>query len=495
MQPLIVFLGIVYAACTLLLMGYGAATLLLVLLYLFHHARDRNAPAPPLPATWPTVLVQLPIYNEAHVIHRLIDAVAALDYPRDRLSVQVLDDSTDHTTGLVRAHVEKHRAAGLDITHIRRPDRSGFKAGALAYGLAHSAADLVAVFDADFLPAPGFLRQTVPALLANARTGVVQARWEHLNSTRSLLTRAQALSIDMHFTVEQYARSRAGLTLNFSGSAGIWRRACIEDAGGWRAVTLTEDLDLSYRAQLCDWRVALLPMVAVPAELPPQVAAYKRQQARWAKGSTQCLRLHGRAILRAGMNPLKKLMALAHLGQYLIHPLLLLLMLLAVPLTLTDVLQHTSLSLLGVLGLAPVVAFALSQRALYCHWAARLLVLPAIILLSAGVTLSNTLAVLAALAGRPNVFQRTPKFGAGRWVSSGYALLADKTVLGELALAAYAAVGAALAVIYDKPAALPIFVTYTLACGGMALLTLWDNIRVMRAPREDAGKPSSSRAV
>lgn len=490
-------LGIVYAACTILLVGYGAATLCLLLLYLFFRAKDRHTiAAPASPAKWPTVLVQLPIYNEAHVIHRLIDAIAALDYPRDRLSVQVLDDSTDHTTGLVRSHVEKLRAAGLDITHIRRPDRRGYKAGALAYGLAHSKAELVAVFDADFLPAPDFLSATVPALLAEPRVGVVQARWSHLNDDTNLLTRAQTLSIDMHFVVEQFARSRAGLTLNFSGSAGIWRRACIDDAGGWRAVTLTEDLDLSYRAQLRGWRVVLLAGVEAPAELPPQIAAYKRQQARWAKGSTQCLRLHGRAIFQAPVNPFKKLMALMHLGQYLIHPLLLVLMLLAVPLMLVDALQHVSLSVLGLLGLAPILAFVVSQRALHRDWPLRLLALPAVILLGAGVTLNNTLAVLAALSGRPNVFERTPKFGAGRWASSRYALLSGKVVLGELAVALYAAVGAVLALVHGKLAALPLFLTYALACGGMAALTLWDNLRVLRAPREDKGpQPDSSQMV
>ncbi len=319
--------------------------------------------------------------------------------------------------------------------------------------------------------------------MAAPRIGAVQARWGHLNADTNLLTRAQAMSIDMHFVVEQPTRDRAGLLLNFSGSAGVWRRACIEDAGGWRDVTLTEDLDLSYRAQLRGWRFAVLPGVEVPAELPPQVAAYKRQQARWAKGGTQCLRLHGPSILRAEMGRFKKVMALIHLGQRLSHPLLLVMMILTVPLMLDGMLEHLTLGVLGLLGFAPIIAFAISQCALYPRWPLHLLILPVLTVLGAGVTVNNTIAIISALRGRPNVFERTPKFGAAQWQESRYALLADKTVIGELALSLYAGLGVALAITHNKPATLPLFVTYALSCGGMALLTLLESRRVVRAPR------------
>ncbi len=483
LNGLVSLLGALYACCALLLVGYGASTLILLVLYMLRCARQGGPPAAPPPDVWPSVVVQLPIYNEAHVVERLIDGVARLDYPRDRLHVQVLDDSTDETTALIQACAAAHRAHGLNITHLRRPNREGYKAGALAYGLQHTGAEFVAIFDADFLPAPDTLRAMVPHLSASEKVGMVQARWGHLNADTNFLTRVQAFSIDMHFMVEQNARSHAGLMLNFSGSAGLWRRACIEDAGGWQDTTLTEDLDLSYRAQLAGWQCLLLPDVMVPSELPPQLVAYKRQQARWAKGSTQCLRLHGGRILRAQMSPLKKWMALMHLGQYLIQPLLLILVVLAVPLMLSDRLQYMLLSVLGLAGLVPIVAFALSQAALYPRWLPRFLTaLPVVVFLGAAMTLNNTIAVGAALLGRPNVFRRTPKFGLRQWQASGYALAADKTVLADLALVLYAGGGAALALAYGKMAALPLFLTYMLACGCMVIWTLWDSRRI----REDS---------
>lgn len=468
-----------YISCAVLLAIYGMSTVILVTLFLYHRP-DRPAPAPPPPDSWPSVVVQLPIYNEAHVIRRLLDSVAALDYPRDRLSIQVLDDSTDHTTALIQACVKRYRAAGLDIHHLRRPTREGYKAGALAYGLQHSQAEIAAVFDADFAPPPDFLRQTVPHLTADSRVGVVQARWGYLNDTDNLLTRAQTLSIDMYFMVEQGARSWAGLTLAFSGSAGIWRRACIDDAGGWQASTLTEDMDLSYRAQLRGWRLVFVPHVEVPSELPPQLAAYKRQQARWAKGTTQCLLALGPQLLRARLGFFRGAMGLVHLCQYLVHPLVLLLLLVTPPLILSGTLTKLHLSFLGVLSMAPLLAYALSQRALYPQWPRRLLVLPALILLGAGATINNTAAVCSALFDRSNVFLRTPKFGDIAWHSSRYALRTDRTLIGELALAVYAAVGALLALRHGVAAVAPFFALYALASGGMALFTLLDAWRVTR---------------
>jgi cellulose synthase/poly-beta-1,6-N-acetylglucosamine synthase-like glycosyltransferase len=478
LNPLVLLLSLIYMLCAALLVGYGLGILVLLALYLRHRA---GIASPPPPDRWPSVVVQLPIYNEAHVAERLIDAMAALDYPRDCLSIQVLDDSTDHTTALVQARVEHHRAAGVDIRHLCRATRQGYKAGALAYGLRQTQAEMVAVFDADFIPSPGFLRQTVPYLLADPRVGMVQARWGHLNAEHNLLTRAQALAIDTHFIIEQTARSRSGLTLVFNGSAGIWRRACIEDAGGWQDHTLSEDMDLSYRAQLCGWRCILLPHVEVPGEIPPQIAAYKRQQARWAKGTTQCLLLHGPRLLRSGMGLFRALMGLLHLCQYLTQPLMLILMLLTVPLMLSGALQHLNLSLLGLAGVGPILAYALSQRALYPRWPLQFLAaLPALIFLGVGATFNNTLAVCSALANRPNTFRRTPKFGRHRWQASHYALLAGRNVIGEVAIALYATAGAILAIRYDNPAAIPLFLTYALSCGGVALITLVEARRVTR---------------
>ncbi len=491
MNPLIVLLSIIYVLCAVLLTLYAISTLILVALYLWSRM-DHATPPSVQPGDWPSVVVQLPVFNEANVVRRLIDAVAALDYPRERLTIQVLDDSDDHTTALIQARVERHRAAGLDIQHLRRPVRQGYKAGALAYGLRYTQAEVIAVFDADFVPPPDFLRQTVPYLVADPRVGIVQARWGHLNADDSLLTRAQAMAIDTHFMIEQAARSRAGLLLSFAGSGGIWRRACIEDAGGWQDKTLTEDLDLSYRAQLRGWRCVFLPHVVVPGEIPPQVAAYKRQQARWAKGTTQCLRAHGPRLFHARLGAFPALMGLAHLCQYLPQPLVLVLLVLTLPLMLSGALRHLNISLLGVLGLAPLLAFAFSQRALYPWWPLRLLALPSLILLGAGVTLNNALAVFGALIGRPNVFLRTPKFGQRQWQSSRYALLVDRGVLGEVALALYAAAGAFLSFRHKNPAALYFFATYALAAGSMALMTLLDARRVTQWTPPERGRSRAS---
>jgi cellulose synthase/poly-beta-1,6-N-acetylglucosamine synthase-like glycosyltransferase len=492
--PITLLLSLLYAISTILLMGYSFASLLLVLIHLVNRRRYDTS-TPPFPEQWPSVVVQLPIYNEAHVVHRLIDAVAAIDYPRDRFSIQILDDSTDHTTALIQSRVEKYRAAGIDIVHVRRPVREGFKAGALAYGMAHTDAELITIFDADFLPPPDFLRRTMPHLAADPLIGVVQARWGHLNDAHSFLTRAQALAIDMHFVIQQHARSSAGLLLNFSGSAGVWRRACIEDAGGWRADTLTEDLDLSYRAQLRGWRCLLLPHVVVPAELPPQIAAYKRQQARWAKGGTQCLRLHGMRVLRAKIGPFKKIMALVHLAQYLTHPLMLMLLLLAVPLVISGALWHLPFIVMLLLGLTPFATFVISQRPLYKNWLARWPAIPALAVVTAAISLNNSLAIGSVFIGRPGEFERTPKFGRGKWHSSRYALLAGRAVVGEIALALYAGAGVVAALMHDKPAAVPFFLIYTLANGGAALITLMDGRRVARRAMRPGRQPDSSQAV
>lgn len=488
MHPLMTLLGIVYVFCAVLLAAYGTSLLILVMLYL-RFRPDRPTPDPPPLKEWPSVVVQLPVYNEANVVRRLIDAAAALDYPRDRFSVQVLDDSDDHTSALVAARVEHYRARGLDIQHVRRTSRKGFKAGALAHGLNYTQAEVVALFDADFLPPPDFLRQTVPHLMARPETGIVQARWGHLNATENALTRAQALALDTHYMVEQATRSRAGLLLSFGGSAGIWRRACIEDAGGWQDRTVTEDLDLSYRAQLRGWRCVFVPHVEVPGEVPPQMAAYKRQQARWAKGTTQCLLAHGPRLFRSGRGVFRALMGLMHLGQYLAQPLVLILLVLTVPLMLGNALHHLNLSALGVLSIVPTLAYMLSQHALYRRWPSRLgLALPALVVLGVSTTLNNTLAVCDAILGRPNEFKRTPKFGQGAWQHSSYALLADRTVIAEAALAVYVSVGMVLAVWRGNLAVLPFFAIYALGCGGMVLTALLETRRVMQREAKRASE-------
>jgi cellulose synthase/poly-beta-1,6-N-acetylglucosamine synthase-like glycosyltransferase len=417
-------------------------------------------------------VVQLPIYNEYHVVERLLDAMAALDYPHDKLIVQVLDDSTDETVDVVATRAAVLRAAGLNIQHIRREKRTGYKAGALAYGLSLVNADLAVVLDADFVPAPDFLLRTVPHLVADPKLGMVQTRWGHLNPFSNMLTLGQTLALDGHFVVEQTARSRGGWLMSFNGSGGVWRTQCIRDAGGWRDLTLTEDLDLSYRAQLAGWHFLYLPDVVVPGELPPQIAAYKQQQARWAKGSTQCLRYIMPPLWQSKFSLWQRCMATLHLCQYMPHPLMLILLLLTPPLLLAHAIQHLPLGLLGTMGLAPPLVYVVSQQALYSDWKRRLLAFPVLLALGTGLAWSNTQAVIGGLFGWNTEFRRTPKF-AQTWQSSGYALRHDPGMWVELLLAAYALWGVWLAT-RMSPAIAPYLGVYGFAFGLVALWGVYD---------------------
>ncbi len=472
---LIDILTLVYIFSAVALAVYAMGGLVLLLIWL-RHRRDNPELPEVAEAQLPSVTIQIPVYNERTVISRLIDTVSLLDYPRDRLHVQVLDDSSDDTSDLIARRVARQQRAGLSITHLRRADRAGFKAGALAYGLAQTPGDLIAIFDADFIPPPDFLRRVVPHFCEDSRLGMVQTRWAHVNASENLLTRGQALSLDGHFVVEQTARSRGGLLLNFSGSAGVWRSSCIRDAGGWSAETLCEDLDLSYRAQLRGWRFLYLPEVVVPAEIPPQLAAYKQQQARWAKGSTQnLLRLAGKLWRSRHVAVPQKVMGTLHLCQYVVHPLMLLLLLLSLPLLQAGALEQLPLAPLGLAGIGPPLLYLFSQRHLYEDWSRRLLAFPVLLAVGTGLALVNTLAILGALGGRPNVFRRTPKFRGESWQQSRYALRSGWTVVGEALLAVYAAAGGVYALQAAPPIA-PFLFVYAYAFGVVALWSLAEGV-------------------
>ncbi len=361
------------------------------------------------PKAWPMVTVQLPVYNEGNVVERLLEAVVALDYPRDRLEIQVLDDSTDETAALVQRQVAYYQSLGHPIELLRRPNRNGYKAGALAYGLQRARGEFIAIFDADFIPPPDFLKRMIPVLLADPSVGAAQARWSHLNADASWITRAQALMLDAHFAVDQAARSAVGLPVNFNGSAGVWRREAIEAAGGWESDTLTEDLDLSYRAQLAGWRILFVPDVAVPGEIPPTLQAFKRQQFRWAKGTTQTFcKLIGR-IWRSRWPWWKRMAATFHLGGYFTNLLGVLLLLLWGPLLRHSAERPKWAVILGLGLLAIPLMYGLSQQALYPDWPRRLWAIPLLFLVGTGLTLNNTRAIVEALLGYPSEFMRTPK--------------------------------------------------------------------------------------
>ena len=358
-----------------------------------------------------TITVQLPIYNERWVAGRAIDALAQLEWPAERLQIQILDDSDDDTQNIVDAHVARWQESGLDMETIRRSDRAGYKAGALAHAMPSVTGEFIAIFDADFLPGPETLKQLLPCF--EPGIAAVQARWAHLNADDSALTRAQAMALDGHFMIEQSTHSRLGLFMNFNGTAGIWRREAIEAAGGWQADTLTEDFDLSYRAQLAGWRLRMCPEITVPAELPAEIRAFQRQQKRWAKGSIQVLLKLGRSLFLAPTPWYRRALAIATLSAYLVQPIMLLL-LLAAPLLLNPERQLPAfLGLLIVAPLGPPLLYTATRSALgpedraWSLWRDY----PYLALLTIGLSWRCSLAVLEALTGRPSAFLRTPKRG------------------------------------------------------------------------------------
>jgi cellulose synthase/poly-beta-1,6-N-acetylglucosamine synthase-like glycosyltransferase len=459
-------LGAVLLALYYLTLGvlalFGIHRLVLVAVYL--RTRRRRPPAPADPACWPTVTVQLPLYNEMYVARRLIDAACRLDYPAGRIEIQVLDDSTDETSDIVAERVAFYRGRGVAVDHLRRGERRGFKAGALAAGLARARGELLAIFDADFVPRPDFLRRTVPHLAADPGLGMVQARWSHLNREYSLLTRVQAIFLDGHFLIEHAARHRGGCFFNFNGTAGIWRRQAIVAGGGWQHDTVTEDLDLSYRAQLAGWRFLYLPELDAPSELPVDVNAFKSQQRRWAKGAIQTARkLLGR-ILRAPLPLPVRLEALAHLTSNLSYLLILVLSLLVFPAMLLR--RGSPLGLLLVdaplflVGTTSVLAFyAASQLAPGGGGLRKLRYLPALMGLGIGLAASNTQAVVAGLLCRGGIFARTPKYALAErgqpWRSRRYRAPASASAAVEGLLALYFLGAIAYCLAHGQWASLP----------------------------------------
>jgi cellulose synthase/poly-beta-1,6-N-acetylglucosamine synthase-like glycosyltransferase len=410
---------LLYFAVLLLLCTYGVHRAHLVWLCVRYRKELRAALDRPLAADadLPTVTVQLPLFNEATVVERLLDAVSRFDYPADKLEIQVLDDSTDETESLARRKVAELRDRGLDAVYLRRNSRVGYKAGALEYGLERAKGELVAIFDADFVPQPEFVR-AVASEFQDPRVGMVQTRWAHLNRDESLLTSVQALMLDGHHMVENRARFGSGCMFNFSGTGGMWRRAAIADAGGWQHDTLTEDLDLSYRAQLKGWRFIYRPDIVTPAELPAEMSAFRAQQYRWAKGTVQTARkLLGR-VLRAPITMRQRIEACFHMLPHFAYPLMLLLSVLLLPalivLPATDgrTLLLIDLPLcLGATG-SLVTFYSMAEAAQGRPVWEALRRLPALIALGAGLSPHLTRAVADGMGSMAGEFVRTPKRGA-----------------------------------------------------------------------------------
>lgn len=397
---------------------YGTHRYHMAWLY-YRHKKDVPVPAPARDEKPPRVTIQLPVFNERYVVARLIDHVCRIRYPRERLEIQVLDDSTDDTVEIARAAVAAWRARGVDIVHIHRTDRTGFKAGALQNGMKLASGELIAVFDADFVPPEDFLERIVP-YFADAGVGMVQARWDHINRDYSLLTQAQSILLDGHFLIEHTARNRSGRFFNFNGTAGVWRRRCIEDAGGWQHDTLTEDLDLSYRAQLAGWRFIFLKDLLAPAEIPVDMNAFKSQQHRWAKGSIQVAMKLLPRILRSDLPFAVKLEAFIHLTSNVAY-LMMVVMSVMMPFTIHIRIDHgwyhaVLIDLPFFLGATVSVCafYFVSQLEAGTRWKQRLLYLPVVLSLGIGLAVNNAKATVEALLGHQSPFVRTPKLAIER---------------------------------------------------------------------------------
>ena len=403
-----------------------------------------------LPANLPVVTIQLPLYNEKYVAKRLIDAVCRMDYPKDKLHIQVLDDSDDDTVDLIKSIVDDSRFKGFDIVLTHRTDRSGYKAGALKAGMTQAKGEFVAIFDADFIPPPWFLKKALGHFFTDEKLGFVQCKWGHVNENYSTLTEAQAVSLDLHFMIEQKAKSFTHLYMNFNGTAGIWRTSCIKDAGGWHTTTLVEDLDLSYRAQMKGWKCLFLEGVEVDAELPVQMNAAKRQQFRWAKGSMQvALKLLSDVMFHRKVPADTKIQAFIQLTRHIVNPLflaqfLIFPMLLAMNYELYTVgwaplISVFMYTMMGPGGYLLVISQTWNGDASMWREKARQFFF--LMFFSSGISVNNTVAVFDAVFGKKNEFLRTPKFGIVNkdddWRNKEYVLPFTKTTLLEIFFAIY----------------------------------------------------------
>jgi len=452
-----------YFTVLLLLMAYCVHRYQILYLY-FRHKNDAQ-PAAALPACLPRVTIQLPVYNELYVVERLIRSAAALDYPKDLLEIQVLDDSTDETSAIARHLADQLRESGHNITYLHRGQRTGFKAGALEAGLRLAAGDLIAIFDADFVPQPDFLKKTVP-YFADTQIGMVQTRWGHVNRSYSLLTRLQATLLDAHFMLEHTARNRSGRFFNFNGTAGVWRKRCIVDAGGWQHDTLTEDLDLSYRAQLKGWNFMYLPDTVTPAEIPVDMNSFKGQQHRWSKGGieTTCKLL---PQVFASDQPLRvKLESFFHLTGNFNYLLVVALALLTYPALVIRIergwthLAACDVFCFAAAGLPITLYYCIAGREVGGKWLSTLACVPLLMGLGIGLCINNGRGVFEALTGRRSPFVRTPKFkiesGGDTWRFKKYRVMAERVqVCTELGLGIYFIGAILFAVKYGVYASVP----------------------------------------
>ena len=455
-----------FIICAILITAYTCNFYYLVFL-----ANKRNRILPTVDLGTPSVTIQLPIYNEKYVAKRLVDSVCNLDYPKDQMNIMVLDDSDDDTVDLLEKTVKYYKTQGFQIEHIRRGTRKGYKAGALKHAMQITDSEFVAIFDADFIPPTWFLKRAIPHF-SKPNIGLIQCRWGHVNENYSTITQVQALSIDFHMLIEQKAKSDSHLFMNFNGTAGIWKRDCIEDAGGWHTATLVEDLDLSYRAQIKGWKCVFLPDIVVDAELPAQMNAAKRQQFRWAKGSIQCAtKLLLDISVQRKISVETKIQAFIQLTRHIVYPLILI-QFLAMPILLAGQVNLYVVSFLPAITFATYLAmgpgaYVLIIRNMYGKtWKSKAKLLPALLVYNAGMSVNNTVAVFDALFGRKNEFLRTPKYGIinkeDDWKGKAYNLPFTQTTLLELFFGVYGTLAIFISIFSNNPVFVPIIAIQTI---------------------------------
>ena len=427
------------------------------------------------------VTIQLPLYNEMYVIERLIDSVCEIDYPKDKMEIQVLDDSTDETTAIVAKAVEAKLKEGFDICHIRRGSREGYKAGALKEGMKIAKGEFIAIFDADFIPQKEFLKKTL-SYFTDDKVGMVQSRWEHLNGDYSIITKAQALALDGHFVIEQTVRNKSGFFINFNGTGGVWRKRCIEEAGNWHADTLTEDLDLSYRAQLIGWRFVFLKDFTSPAELPSEINALKAQQFRWTKGAVETAKKILPLVWKSKVPLRVKLQSTFHLTNNLVFPFILLAAILNVPLIFiknsgAHEIYFAIMSLFVLAFVSSFLFYLYSQKDIHTDWRKRIVLFPLFMAGSMGLAVNNSRAVFEGLMNRKSEFVRTPKFkqetGKDTFVGNKY--LSKKlglSVFVEAVLAVYCFIGVLSSIYFMELASIPFQVLFTLGFSFIAYTSI-----------------------
>ncbi|OGU55197.1 MAG: glycosyl transferase family 2 [Ignavibacteria bacterium RBG_13_36_8] len=428
------------------------------------------------------VTIQLPLYNEYYVAERLIDTICEIEHPKENLEIQVLDDSTDETVDVVAKAVAKKQSEGFDIVHVRRPNRSGFKAGALKEGLKTAKGDFIAIFDADFLPKKDFLKTTLN-YFTDPKVGMVQTRWEHLNEDYSILTKIQALALDGHFVIEQTVRNKSGFFINFNGTGGVWKKTCIEDAGNWHADTLTEDLDLSYRAQLRGWKFVFLRDVTTPAELPSEINALKAQQFRWTKGAIETAKKILPLVWKSNIPLRIKLQSTFHLTNNFVFPFILLAGILNVPLIFikNSGPYNNIFNFMAIFVIAFISSFLFymyAQRDVHEDWRKKIVLFPLFMAGSMGFAVNNSRAVIEGILNRKSEFVRTPKFKIidkkdtllkNKYLSS---TKVDTSAIVELLLAIYCFIGVAASIYFLEIAALPFHLMFFLGFSCVSFLSL-----------------------